>query len=375
MSVINQMLKDLDQRHNDAAGQVANTESPIIANKPQKTGLIIVSTIMLTLLIVFAAYLYKTNQALTASLQQKTSPDVPVKLPAPQVENNAVTIEQVKVKKTLKKPIASAQAIKVNETNANTASTPSKLDATKETKQVNQTELANNKSTHLTKNQPEPKKQTSDLKATVSTAENTTKKASISVSRRKVSAHHLAQQKMQQAEDAVRENELSKAETLFADILVLTPTNKVARKQLAALWFGRKSYQSALNLLSQGIALSPNDNDFRLMQARIYLRLGNNKKALQVLEASQPSNNIEYLVTLANVAQELAKYTQAINAYKQLATIQPNEGRWWLGLAVAYDSNSEYLLAANAYRSALAQGQLSKSSTQFAKNRLAQLGE
>jgi len=180
---------------------------------------------------------------------------------------------------------------------------------------------------------------------------------------------------MLQAEGAVNQNELSKAETLFEDVLVLTPSNKAARKQLAALWFGRKAYQSALNLLSQGIALTPQDSEFRLMQARIYLTQGYTDKAYQVLQALDQSNDIEYLLTLANIAQKLTKYPQAIRAYKKLANKQPSEGRWWLGLAVAYDSNSEYLLAINAYRSAITQGELSKTSLQFAKKRLTELGE
>jgi len=128
-------------------------------------------------------------------------------------------------------------------------------------------------------------------------------------------------------------------------------------------------------LLSQGISLDQNDSEFRLMQARIYLNQGNNEKAYQVLQAFKQSNNVEYLITLANVAQQLAKYQQAILSYQRLANLQPSEARWWLGLAVAFDSNSQYKLAIPAYQSALAQGNLSNSAMQFAKQRMQELEE
>ena len=197
----------------------------------------------------------------------------------------------------------------------------------------------------------------------------------MTVSRHKLSAEQLAQKKMTNAQEMINLKQLKQAEKLFEEILMLTPNNKAARKQLAALWFGRTAYQSALNLLSQGIALDDQDSEFRLMQARIYLKLGDNEKALQVFQAYKQVDNVEYLVTMANIAQQLTKYAQAITAYKRLANIQPSEAKWWLGLAVAYDSDAQYSLAITAYQSAIAQGNLSNSALQFAKQRLQELEE
>ena len=93
---------------------------------------------------------------------------------------------------------------------------------------------------------------------------------SLTISRRKMSPQELAKQKFTQAEQAVLSDNINQAEQLLEEILLLEPNHKAARKQLAALWFGRQSYQAALNLLSQGIALSPQDSEYHLMQARIY---------------------------------------------------------------------------------------------------------
>ena len=216
------------------------------------------------------------------------------------------------------------------------------------------------------------------VKSTVSEKQTTAsipQPATLSITRRQLTPQQLASQKMKQAEVAMMENDLTKAEHLFEDILLLQPHQHNARKQLAALWFGKQSYQPALNLLSQGIAIAPKSSEFRLMQARIYLKQGGYESALNTLQALPNNENAEYQSLRANVAQQLGKNEIVSAAYKVLTKIQPQVGRWWLGSAIAYDTNSQFNLATQAYKMALAQNNLSTSSTQFAQQRIAQLGE
>ena len=194
--------------------------------------------------------------------------------------------------------------------------------------------------------------------------------ASMEVSRRQLSPEDLAQQKMIQAKKAIELNKLELAEHLFEDILLLQVNNKNARKQLAALWFGRKAYQDALNILSQGIALDSNDSEYRLMKARIYLSQGKNQQALLSLLALADVKDIEYQLILVKTAQQLQQHNVTIKAYKNLLTMQANNGRWWLGLAVAYDQSSEFEHAKQAYVAALSQQDLSASAIKFSKQRL-----
>lgn len=62
-------------------------------------------------------------------------------------------------------------------------------------------------------------------------------------------------------------------------------------------------------------------------------------------------------------------------AYQVLIKMQPDNGRWYLGLAIVYDKNSQFSLAVNAYALALAKADLSASSVKFAKQRMQALGE
>ncbi len=403
LSVINQMLKDLDKRQNEQTNKAESTANAMMATpKSPKMSVIIIVTIGVTLLLTYGGYLFTQNKQL---ISEKNSRTELKKAPlaskqqhneqARTNESNANNVAQqvvlengqkvtlipgsnaninsLTVKKTVTEQSVTSKAIPVQAEKA--ISQKSLATSVKQSEPRHLSEVK--EKSQITKNDvdtqiAEPEQARQEIKTQ---AIKSKPKASISVSRQQLTTEQLAQQKMKQAEQALSAHDMRKAEKLFEEVLMLKPDNKAARKQLAALWFGRKAYQDALNLLAQGIALDPQYSEFRLMQARIYLTQGYSEQAYQVLQALPFTLNIEYLSTQANVAQQLAKYPQAIQAYQQLIKIQPSEARWWLGLAVAYDSNKQYSLALSAYQSALAQGNLSASSLDFVQQRLQELRE
>jgi len=384
MSVINQMLKDLDKRQQDEKNNVTTGSAvQIISNT--KPWLIITITVVITLAVISVGYFFYQNQQLKHTITQNKQ--------APQSQSQSQIAKPQKLREQITNSLRQAKGLQnehltkpqnvlekiVPQSNVISSTKPNKAikpivqedkSAQQKTGQINQDAKLN--SSELETNQ---KTAADTLVVVEDKMISQPPKPSMSVSRKRVSAEQLAKQKMAKAEELIIANKPKLAETLFEEIIMLTPNNKAARKQLAALWFGRKAFQSALNLLSQGISLDKTDSEFRLMQARIYLNQGNNEKAYQVLQDFEHSDNIEYLVTLANVAQQLAKYQQAILSYQHLANLQPSEARWWLGLAMAYDSNGQYKLAITAYQAAVEQGNLSKSALQFTKQRLQELEE
>jgi len=158
-------------------------------------------------------------------------------------------------------------------------------------------------------------------------------------------------------------------------VLIINPNDKQARKKLAALWFGRKSYQQATNLLSQGIALDRRDAELRLLKARIHQQQGQYKAAYNTLKPLAQHKKQEYQVMLANVSQRIEQYKSAIQAYKILIDMQAYSGRWHLGLAIVYDKNSQFSLAVTEYMLSLTKADLSIASAEFAQQRIQALGE
>ncbi|MAG77531.1 MAG: MSHA biogenesis protein MshN, partial [Colwelliaceae bacterium] len=211
-----------------------------------------------------------------------------------------------------------------------------------------------------------------------STSENTAKidsKPSLSIARKQLSPEQLAAQKMSQVDKAMMEGEGQKAEQLLQDVVLLTPMNTEARKQLAALWFAQGQLQGALNVLNQGVAVMPDFADFRLMKAKILLQQNNAQGAYQSLMALPRHPQIEYQSLLAQAAQQVGELSASINAYRQLVLLQPSKGKWHLGLAIALDRSSQFGEAIKAYREAIALGDISPQSRQFAQQRMTELGD
>ena len=372
------MLKDLDQRQVEQEGS-SNFTVPVSSPSSNKK-IILLSLIIIILLNaggIFVWQMYVENQTLKMSN----------------------TIEKKSVAKKLKLITA-----RVNEDSKQTSKN-SHLDNSPAVKELNQNDLISKKKDQIeqNKNTPESTAQLHFLSANTSSEIDTSevstkvinnnssvlkklaepivevaKKSTLKISRKQLSPRELAKQKIIRAEQALANNDIHQAETLFEDVLLVMPEHVSARKQLAALWFGRQAYSDALNLLSQGINLSPNDNEFRLMKARVYLQQNLIQHAFGTLNQMPGVNevvNVEYQSLRATTAQQLNEFSFAAQAYQILVNMEPSAARWWLGLAVAHDSNSEFEQASNAYQTALNKSGLSGSAETFARQRIIELGE
>ena len=408
MSVINQMLKDLDERQSEQqhsqAGQVPQ-KKPATPWKLITT--IVIVLIALNIAGVFIWQLYSENQSLknsheNSSVQnqqnQQNQKNQQEQQSIEGLENNRQTAKSEQtttpspkaapseVEKN--KPVASIPATKnlsATEEKAvisdNTSEKLSEeLTADKNAKQASKDQVVAKNSAVINESsnpsvELEGKHETDNHFTKSETQAEALVKPTLSISRKQLTAAELTQQKINQAEQALAGNELTKAEKLFEDVLLMTPEHKSARKQLAALWFGRQAYQSAINVLSQGIQLYPDDSEFRLMKARIYLNQGQTIAAVNTLKDLPQVESVEYQALLASHAQQISQFGIAATAYQLLAKLEPDAGRWWLGLAVAYDSDSEFDQAVNAYGQAIDKSDLSENARQFARQRIQELGE
>ncbi|PKG85253.1 MSHA biogenesis protein MshN [Colwellia sp. 75C3] len=207
------------------------------------------------------------------------------------------------------------------------------------------------------------------------TTESKSKKNKMSVSRRQLSADELADQKLALAEKALAAKQINKAEKLLEEVVIIKPSDSQTRKKLAALWFGRQAYQDAVNLLSQGIALNGKDSSLRQMKARIHLKQGQVTAALNSLKPLAQLKDEQYQIMLANTAQQAQQNNVAVEAYKVLIAMQPDIGRWYLGLAVLHDKSSQFTLASVAYNQALTKNDLSVASVNFVEQRIQAIGQ
>jgi len=372
VSVINQMLKDLEQR----APEQGHVAMPVaISHKPSTIKIILISLAVLVSLNLLGFYIWNLQA-------QIASNEIPVKK---QIQKPIANVSQSSPKKNVEILLSDQQRLDQQELISEKVSlTKNKADLAIALPQqpiakekVKFSESTPEKTVAI-KSLVQPEHTKPKLVNTVPVSPTLAKaeiKSKMSVSRRQLTSEELIAKKLASAEKAININDISKAEQLFEDVLIVDPKQKQARKKLAALWFGRKSYQHAINLLSQGISLDRSDAELRLLKARIHLQQGQDKAAYSTLKPLSMNKQQEYQVMLANVSQKIEQYKSAIQAYKILIDMQAYSGRWHLGLAIVYDKDSQFPLAVTEYALALTKSDLSVASAEFAQQRMQALGE
>ncbi|RUO23462.1 hypothetical protein CWE08_02110 [Aliidiomarina iranensis] len=169
----------------------------------------------------------------------------------------------------------------------------------------------------------------------------------------------------------------------FQEALLVDGEYHDARLQLAALQFGRGFAADALELLRDGLARAPTNTEFLLLKARIYDRIEQPGFALELLRDvdAQLPRDADILLMRANLASDAGDYALAVSSYQPLVAWRSDQGNWWLGYGYALEqlaqsqgeSTSEYTQlrndAAEAYRRALQDARLSSSAKEFVLDR------
>lgn len=190
-----------------------------------------------------------------------------------------------------------------------------------------------------------------------------------------LSEPELAALAERKATTAMAKGDMREAQDNYYQVLAHDPHNQGAREQLAALLYGEGRLNEANQVLEEGLRLEPQQADFRLLLARVAISAGDRQKALDWLTGYQPelSANLDYYATWAGLTQELGQHAQAADLYVRLLRQQPDQGRWWLGLGVAEDGQGHRQQALDAYRNAQLHGNLGEASSQWLDQRIAQL--
>jgi tetratricopeptide (TPR) repeat protein len=191
-----------------------------------------------------------------------------------------------------------------------------------------------------------------------------------------LSQEQLALLKFEQAKEALAKGERSRGGSLLEQVIALAPEHVNARIELAAYWYGKGRVNDALAVLEQGLKLVPEQSRWQLLYARILYNIGAYREltdALQQIPTDTPEAP-ELMQLRASSANELARYAAAAADYAWLAR-QTNAGRWWLAAAVAYEDAAQLAQASHAYRQALNAPNLNDDGLSYARQRLQALGE
>lgn len=196
----------------------------------------------------------------------------------------------------------------------------------------------------------------------------------LSIREQHLSASQIADLERNKGLVALARGDTAQARAAFDVVLRNAPLDHEIRARLVGLLYGDGDVAGARQQVATGIHLAPMHADYRLLDARLALAQGDRAGALATLAALDPPvrENLDYYATRAGLAQSLGDDAQAIRCYQQLTAARPQEGRWWMGLGISLERVQRGLAAREAYQHAADQA-LSAEARQFVKQRLQQL--
>lgn len=157
-------------------------------------------------------------------------------------------------------------------------------------------------------------------------------------------------------------------------------TNRYAhqsRETYAKLLMSAGELKPAYALIEEGLVLAPNHSGFKKVKARLLIQNSQvlDAVALLLTRAPQIADDIEYHEILASAQLATRDYSGAAISYSGLVGVDQDQGKFWYGYAASQELLGNIDIARQAYSRAVQQSSLSASLRQRSRDRLLALGQ
>lgn len=348
MSVLNKMLRDLEQRQPHTTTAVKAI--PVGAGQ-RKT---LMAILLLSCLLLLATYFVQPNAKVSE----------PVTLP----ENSAVTggsADPVSAKPVIQQPETPVrrESLVATTTEEKAASLDEDTTVT-DREPIKQAGIS-----AVIKQTSEPRRNKAENqdKGEIST------RATLEVVRSQPTIAQQVDALSQQAVAAAQAGQLQRALQLWQQVQQLQPEVATAYLAQARLWLQLGQPAQAEQVLQLGLQHGIVNAQMQFLLAQQAASKAEWHQVERLLSAQfELPQHTEYYGLKATALQQLGQQQAALYWYQQLLQVQPQQARWWLGAALAFDELQQWDAAKQHYRQALQWGDnLSSASRQFIQQRLA----
>ena len=187
------------------------------------------------------------------------------------------------------------------------------------------------------------------------------------------SSNEKAEGEYRRAVDFLQKGRAAEAEKHLKLAINVDEMHTPARELLVGVMLQQGHWREAQQILEEGIEKVPAHYPFAQLLARVYVEHGADQKALAVMEENRraAANNPEYVAFLAVLYQRVGKHAEAVKAYTEAVTLNPQEGRWWLGMGISLEATQDWDNAEKAFQRAIDGGTLDDNLLKYARQRLA----
>jgi len=171
---------------------------------------------------------------------------------------------------------------------------------------------------------------------------------------------------------ALRQDRPDEARLAFEDALQSEPAYHPARQALVGVLLSARQPAEVSRLLQEGLQIAPAQYGFAMTLARLQMERGELDTAVQTLSRSleYAGNSPEYIAFYAGLLQRQQKHAEAVMQFQRALQLRGNTGLWLLGMGVSLEALGRRDQAQEAYRQAQGSGNLSAELQAFAEQKL-----
>ncbi len=182
----------------------------------------------------------------------------------------------------------------------------------------------------------------------------------------------LAEKEYQRGYSLLQQGDRKGASDAWREALRIDAKHMASRESLAILYLSQSRRIEAAEQLQKGLAIDPGNNKLALLYARMQLDAEDMNGAVKTLENAmqhQQQSGDFYAFTAA-VYQRMGDHAKSIAAYQSALKQQSNQSVWWMGLGISLEGAGKNREALTAYTEANKSGRLSPKLRQYVESRI-----
>lgn len=170
----------------------------------------------------------------------------------------------------------------------------------------------------------------------------------------------------------LQQGRMSEARSAFETALQIDPAYHAARQALAGVLIDARLPADAMLVLQEGLQLAPAQFGLAMMAARLHVERGELDIAVQTLSrsAEYAGNSADFSGFYAGLLQRQKKHVEAVEFFGRALRLRPNTGVWLLGMGMSLEALGRNAEAQEAFRRAKSSGNLTPELQNYADQRL-----
>ena len=165
------------------------------------------------------------------------------------------------------------------------------------------------------------------------------------------------------------------AERSLREALREDPSYAPARQAFAGLLAEQGRTEEARQVLLEGLSATPQDTALAVAAARLLAHGGDTAGALRVLDDALGGGRpgAEFRGLRAAILQKLGRHAEAVEDYQAALRLSPDVGVWWMGLGLSLEAQGQPAEAREAFQRAGLSGTLTPDLIAFVQQKLRRL--